>query len=87
MIGPIKVTTETGSVYNIDEYGFCRKMNGAGELVDTFKPWIMKPIPDHVETLGEIYELPEGEPVIGQRLYLCGRESWWISTRVVSIGE
>jgi hypothetical protein len=82
---PVRIKTETGSVYEIDPWGLCRKTDIYGRHVDTFKPFIMKPVPGHVTTLEEIYELPEGDPVIGQRLYLSGLKSWWITTEVVSV--
>lgn len=80
----MKVTTETGSVYSI-EHNLCTKVDKNGLRVDQFKVWIMKPVPDYVTTWEEIRELPEGEPVVGQRLYLSGREGWWISTRIVKV--
>jgi len=79
------VTTETGSVYDIDEYGICVKKDKDGILVDAFKPYHMAPVPEGITTLGDIYNLPQGEPVIGQRFYISGKDGWWLATRVVSV--
>lgn len=81
----MKITTETGSVYDIDSRGVCRKTNKEGKLVDAFKPFYMAPVPDEVTTMAEVYELPQGDPVIGQRMYISGLNNWWLSTAVVSV--
>jgi len=81
----MKITTETGSVYDIDDNGICIKTNAEGRRIDAFKPFIIKPVPDHVTTLGEVYGLPEGNPVVGQRMYISGLNTWWISTPVVGV--
>jgi len=65
----------------------CTKNNSQGERVDFFKAFAIKPVPDEVTTLAEIYELPTGNPVVGQRVYISGSSIWWISTRVVSVEE
>lgn len=82
---PLKVTTETGSVYDINESGICLKTDKDGRSVDAFKPFCLKPIPDGVLTMGEVYDLPEGDPVVGQRMYISGLNTWWITTPVVSV--
>lgn len=81
----MKITTETGSVYEISESGICHKTDKDGKLVDAFKPFVISPVPEHVTTLKEVYELPQGDPVIGERLFLSGLNNWWLSTRVVSV--
>jgi hypothetical protein len=80
----MRVTTESGSVYDIDGR-LCRKYNPQGVCVDTYKIYVMKAVPLTVLSMEEIYELPESEPEIGKRLYTSGKDSWWISTKVVSI--
>ena len=37
----MRITTETGSVYEIDERGLCRKYDASGDHIDTFKVWGM----------------------------------------------
>lgn len=81
----MKITTETGSVYNIDEHGICVKTDKNGNRIDAFKPLVMIPVSEEVETLSDILKLPHAEPVIGQRLYLSGLNVWWLTTYVVSV--
>ena len=81
----MKITTETGSVYEIDEHGLCRKYDASGDHIDTFKVWYMVPVPNEVVSAKEIYDLPKGDPEIGKRLYIGGRDNWWVSTKVISI--
>jgi hypothetical protein len=83
----MKITTETGSVYEIDDRLICRKYDKNGVGIDSFKVWYMKSVPDDVLTMSELYDLPKGDPEVGKRLYLGGRDSWWLSTRVVKIEE
>jgi hypothetical protein len=81
----MKITTETGSVYDIDKYGMCIKTDKNGERIDMFKLLVTIPVPHHVKLVKEIYTLPQGEPIIGQRLYLSGLNTWWLTTPVVSV--
>lgn len=83
----MKITTETGSVYNIDEHGICVKTDKNGNRIDAFKPFIMIPVPDGTKTLKDVLELPHGDPVIGQRIYISGLDNWWLSTAVVKVEE
>ena len=80
-----KVVTTSGSVYEINESGICVKTDKDGKHVDAFKPLVVIPVPDHIKFGREIYTLPQGEPIIGQRLYLSGLNTWWLTTPVVSI--
>lgn len=82
---PVTITTETGSTYNISSTGICLKKNKDGNPIDAFKIFCMKPVPENVKFVSEIFELDDGNPVIGQRLYLSGLNQWWISTPVVSV--
>jgi hypothetical protein len=82
---PIKIVTKTGSVYTINESGICLKTDKDGRSIDAFKPFCMKPIPKDVLTIGDVHALPDGEPVIGQRLYISGLNTWWVTTPVVSV--
>lgn len=83
-MGYMKVTTETGSVYQIDD-GFCVKMDADGHRIDSFKAWTIKAVPDEVTTWDEVHALSPSEPEIGKRMYIAGRDVFWVSTRVVSI--
>lgn len=80
----MKITTETGSVYDIDDGGICRKYSD-GKLVDSFKAMFKRSVPETVTKLEEVYELPEGELKVGDRLYISGINNWWISTPIVRI--
>lgn len=80
----MKVTTKSGSVYEIDQ-NLCRKYDNTGRLVDTFKVFNMKPIPLHVDSMIDVFVAPEGEPTVGQRLFLAGLGPWWLSTEVVKV--
>lgn len=85
----MKVTTESGAVYRISEHRICYKTDHHGYHWSPFKIWTMKPIdPDNLpSTWEEVHALPSGDPVIGMRLYVAGKDEWWFSTRVVSIEE
>jgi hypothetical protein len=83
----MRITTETGSVYDIDKYGMCIKTDKNGKRIEMFKALVIIPVPDGVKLVKEIYTLPQGEPIIGQRLYLSGLDTWWFTTPVVSIEE
>ena len=81
------IKTESGSRYEIDDHGICRKFNSEGTGVDSFKVFFMKAIPDAVTNLGEIWDYPDGEPEVGKLLYIGGKDGWWLSTKVVSIED
>lgn len=81
----MKITTETGSVYEIGEAGICIKTDKYGNRIDAFKPLVMIPVPEHIDTMEELYKLPKGDPVVGQRLYISGIDVWWLTTYVVSV--
>jgi len=66
----VKVETETGSVYEIDDHGICIKTNSDGVRVDAFKAFTIKAVPTSVETWDEIHETPNGHPVVGQCMYI-----------------
>jgi hypothetical protein len=83
----LTITTETGSVYTVDYLNICEKRDKDNNWIDTFKVLTMKPVGDWVTNLNDLLELPNGNPEIGKRLYLGGRDTWWISTKVVSIEE
>jgi hypothetical protein len=80
----MRVKTISGSIYEFKD-SLCTKFNKEGEIVDSFKFWSMKPVPDEVIEMSQLYLLPEGKPEVGKRLYVSSRYSWWLSTQVVSI--
>lgn len=82
----IEVVTESGSTYIIRE-GFCVKTNSEGMKVDAFKLWKIKACPEDVSTFEEIYGLEHGMPEVGKRMFISGKDSWWLSTQVKSINE
>lgn len=81
----MKVKTISGSVYDINDHGICRKYNSDGELIDSFKVYFTKAIPNTVKQLGEIWDYPHSEPEVGKLLYIGGRDVSWLSTEVVSV--
>lgn len=80
----MRITTESGSVYSI-EHDIVRKHNSYGRLVDAFKLWEMKSVPDVPITWEKLWELPHTDPVVGQHAFIAGRDSWWLTTKVVTI--
>jgi len=80
----MKIITETGSQYDI-VHSIVTKKDKHGKRVDSFKLWSMKAIPDTATTLLEVLELPDSEPEIGKKLYVSGKDTWWITTKIVSI--
>lgn len=81
----VKIKTISGSVYDIDDHGICRKYNKTGLVIDTFKVYVMKAVPTNIETLEDLVNVPLGKPEVGKLFYVAGRESDWLSTEVVSI--
>lgn len=81
----MKIHTESGSTYELID-NLCRKHNAEGTVIDTFKVYFMKAVPTSgISTMEEVFDLPTSEPEVGKRLYLGGRDSWWLSTEVVRI--
>jgi hypothetical protein len=81
----MKITTKTGSVYEIKR-NVCYKHDKDGQVLDVFKVYVTKAIPvDFEGSLGDVYNMPNSEPEVGKLLYIAGREGWWLSTSVVSI--
>jgi hypothetical protein len=81
----MKITTESGSVYQINERGIMTKYNSSGHGVDSWKIWQMKAVPTDVSSMKEVWDLPYSEPEIGKLLYVGGKDGWWLSTPVVRI--
>ena len=82
----MKITTVTGSKYNIDrEYGIWRKNGGIPHRID----W-MRAVPSEerkrIASWRDLEEHSEDrEPLVGEHLYIGGSEAWWLSTEIVSI--
>jgi hypothetical protein len=83
----VRFTTETGSVYVVDDRSICQKMTSTGKIVDTFKVFFMKAVPEIPTTWEELQDIPESVPVVGQHLFVSGRDTWWLSTAVVSVED
>lgn len=83
----LKVTTESGSVYIIDERRICNKYDSEGYMVATFKVMSLKALPGNISyySMSDIHEVPEGEPVVGWRMFISGLDPWWVTTPVVSV--
>lgn len=77
----MKVYTESGAIYDIDSGNVCRKYRD-GKLVDSFKAFFIRPVPDSVTEFKEIFELPEDELKPGDRLYISGKDAYWLSTKI-----
>jgi hypothetical protein len=80
------IKTESGSRYEIDDHGICRKFDRDGDVVDVFKLYCMKAIPTGVITqIAQVWDYPNGEPEVGKLLFVLGKDVSWLSTEVVSI--
>ena len=63
------------------------KRDSTNRWVDTFKAYAIKAVPADIETMADIYAIPESYPEIGKLLYVSGYEMYWLSTPVVSVEE
>jgi hypothetical protein len=79
------VTTESGAQYRIID-GLCKKYDAYDVIVDVFKVYSIKALDEHVESWEDIHNSEDG-PAVGKRMYVSGPNSWWISTKVVSVSE
>lgn len=87
----IAATTETGSVYHIDLDSRLWNKNDHGPRQSI---WLMKTLPadpqprNWQEAFALLETQPEVDtPVVGQRLYISGKETYHLSTPIVSIEE
>jgi hypothetical protein len=78
------IETESGSTYKI-VHGICVKKDKFGNHVDTLKVWNTKAIPEHVTTAEEVWDMEPSPPEVGKRMYIYGKDSWWLSTNVTAI--
>lgn len=81
----MKITTKSGSRYEIDGHGICRKYDSNDSLVDSFKVFVMKSVPTTVTSMGEVWDYPNSNPQVGKLMYIGGLSGYWISTEVMSI--
>lgn len=81
----IIIKTASGSRYEIDEGGLCRKFDSEGRGVDAFKALKIKGVHKYVQNFTEAIAAPDCEPEIGMKLYAAGLNGWWLSTEIVSI--
>lgn len=82
----MRIVTESGATYSI-ENGVCYKTGHDGEKHSPFKVWVTKAIDPNAKTWDEVYDAPLGPPEIGKRMYVAGKDDFWLSTVVVSIEE
>ena len=81
----MRISTKSGSRYEIDERGIVKKYNSEGVGIDAFKVYAMKAVPMNVQNMQEIWDMPESQPEVGKLLYVGGKDRWWLSTEVVEI--
>lgn len=81
----MRVLTKSGSVYEIDDSGILKKYDSAGRGLDAWKIYHMKAVPLDVIDMKEIWDMPPSKPEVGKRLYVGGKDGWWLSTPVVRI--
>lgn len=81
----MRILTKSGSVYEIDDSGILKKYDSSGRGIDAWKIYQMKAVPLDVVDIKEIWDMPSSEPEVGKRLYVGGKDGWWLSTPVVRI--
>jgi hypothetical protein len=77
----MKITTKSGTVYRIED-GFWQRNKEALNRLSVFKS-----IPEGAETWGDLHESDIPAPQIGFCMYLSNKDSWQVSTPVVSIED
>lgn len=82
----MKITTESGATYEIID-GLCYKTDHFGIGYPPFKIWIMKSVGPEIQTLNELLDSADSPPEIGKRMYVAGKDEWWISTKIVNIED
>lgn len=81
------IKTASGSRYEIEEGGICRKFDSEGRGIDAFKVFKLKGVQKDVHNFVEAVEAPDCEPEVGMRLYVAGLNGWWLSTEIVEIDK
>ena len=76
----VTITTETGSKYVL-EHGRYRKNEGWPVTI-----FAMYCVEDDVESWTDVYSEHFRLPLtVGKRMYISGRDEWWLSTPIVKI--
>jgi hypothetical protein len=78
----MKITTESGSVYEITPRGYWSKNGNYHQKV-----WLMYCISNDVRTHSEIFATEKLPLTVGLRLYVAGKNEWALSTAIISIEE
>lgn len=83
-IPDMKITTSSGAVYSIVR-NFCTKIDKEGKKVDSFRVVRIKSLPDSAGSFEDIYSLEDSSPEVGKRMFICGVNSWWVTTKIAKI--
>lgn len=83
----MRITTESGSVYEISPHGICVKTDSEGNRIDSFKVFSIKPISENVTEWADLLDIPNSRPEVGKRMYISGLNTWWVSTIVLKVEE
>lgn len=84
------ITTETGSTYKI-LHNICHKQDKDGNHLDSFKVFYITGISADTQSMDDIFDkIKDGTferrlPEVGERMYISGRDGWWLSTTVISV--
>ena len=87
----IKVTTKTGSYYNINRGLFSKNSDGWAAMHQVFF-FDIQDLPPTVKGWSDFFEFSKTmpktfEPEVGKNMFISGRDHWWISTEIVDIEE
>ena len=90
----MKITTKTGAVYRIDEHRHWTKERD-GRLIDG--PWSVWALQQNIDPIDpETFDVPWRKPElwehvaypeVGKHMYIHGRDSWYITTEIVSVED
>jgi hypothetical protein len=84
-----KVTTESGNVYHLDlgKHWAMADTWAYGCTVQSFKSF-HQDVVSTLKTWDDIHALPESDaPVVGERMFIFGPDTWRLSSEVVDIEE
>lgn len=66
--------------------GRCLKTSNTGAKYDSFAIRTVSGLPaDFGGTLLDVFQMESKEPAVGERLFISGKDEWWISTPIISI--
>lgn len=84
----VTITTESGSTYKLLR-NICHKQDAAGNMIDTFKVFYITGVTDADKNMDDVFKRAQTEerrlPKVGERMYVSGRDGWWLSTKVVKV--